>query len=228
MRARVFVFIAIAIMLVPGIGNAAPPAPTSELHQVEPAIGDVEGVADVLLHDGSSSYAGNDSGAYVYNSLTSERGDFFNFFPWRQRAFSIQTPLVNDGQPVLCDGFSRVSAFSAQTPQWYEELGKRGDGGSLLGDASITCSTDNAGKAGFGVFYPQTDPDVALDLRTECVRFTRISGTSYTFSAPGSTLQRPCEAAVYSFTNPRGSDWREYTFLGYSSAPFEVTAVFDS
>jgi len=226
MRARILVSVLalVAVALVPGMGNAAPPAPTGEVHNVEPSIRGASG--DVLLHDGGSAYAGNDSVAYIYDSFTSERRDFFNFFPWRRRSFSLQSSLINNGSAVVCDGFSRIGAFSARTPQWYEELDA--DGESLLGDASIVCSVDNAGKNGFAVFYPDTNPDQLVDLTTECVRFTRVDATSYTFTAPGHTTAAPCEAAIYSFTNPQGKEWREYTFIGYSSAPFEVTTVFDA
>lgn len=226
MRAKALVGVSVVmiVLMVAGTGNAAPPPPTSEVYQVEASIG--ESTGSVLLHDGSSSYAGNDSVAYIYNSLTSERADFMQFFPWRKRTFSIQTSLVNNGTAVLCDGFSRISAHSAKTPQWFENLDA--DGKSLLGDASITCSTDNAGKNGFGVFYPDTSPDQVLDLTTECVAFTRNAANSYTFSAAADSPTSPCQAAIYSFTDPQGKDWREYTFLGYSSAPFQVTTVFDA
>lgn len=226
MRAKALVAVSVLMMvgLVPGSAQAAPPDPTSKIYNVEPSVRGAAG--DVLLHDGTSSYAGKDSIAYIYDSFTSERGDSLNFFPWHRRSFSIQSSLVGGGTPVLCDGFSRIRAYSDKTPQWFEELDA--DGESFLGDASITCSTDNAGKNGFAVFYPNTNPELLVDLATECVSFTRVNATSYTFSAPADSPSAPCKAGVYSFTNPKGSDWREYTFLGYSSAPFEVTTVFDA
>lgn len=224
MRRHITVMVVVGLTgAMVGVSNAAPPAPTGTAYQVEPSIRGSAG--DVLLNDGTASYAGNDSVAYLYDSLTAERGDTFNFFPWRQRTFSVKTPLINDGTPVTCTGFSRISAFSTKTPQWFEEL--ESDGSSILGDASVICATDNSGKQGFGIFYPETDPNASVDLNTECVRFTRVSATSYSFAAPADDPLASCKAAVYSFANPKGSDYREYTFIGYSSAPFEVTTIFD-
>lgn len=182
-----------------------------------------DATGDAVRSDGNPMYSGNGDISGISDATqtgsTSDPLDYFYFRPWGKRTFSIQTEKLNGGLPYACtDHDSRISFFSRQTPNWYDQISLLPVGGAVSGDVGGRCFTK--GKAAdYYIDYPSSEPDPGKEA--ECVTMRRVTSTTFVLEAPAT-----CLADIYRWETVRGKPDPKLLHPGVSM-PFSLTATLE-
>lgn len=230
-------------MLVPMAAHATPPEQREKEETIQ-ASTLRDDASDVVLSDGLGAYSARELAASsVRNFIPSIVDSDVNTVN-QDRLFvrtaadgTRQMPLSSDLASAAHFGPGNTQAIgcasthvlfeSSSSPDWWEALVSPGD--RVEGWGNVRCYTTPELDRGYQVFYSRPSA-----TRGECLQITRTTSTALVLAAPAGNLLNAagdpdCNATVQSFaytTQADGTRSFSATFLGWESAPYEITLDF--